>query len=115
MLSAVEHRACLGQPYRFTCEQRALGDQFPMVVIQIIQNRLPADAFRQLRRQELGQRLDLQESAAALIELYPALLPDPALGVVTVCPELRGGRGKSVSLTVPSKAASLITSLKGLV
>lgn len=115
MLSAVEHRACLGQPYRFTCEQRALGDQFPMVVIQIIQNRLPADAFRQLRRQELGQRLDLQESAAALIELYPALLPDPALGVVTVCPELREVEEKSVSLTVPSKAASLITSLKGLV
>lgn len=39
MFSAVEHRACLGQSYRFAGKQRTLGNQFPMVVVQVIQNR----------------------------------------------------------------------------
>ncbi len=94
MFSAVEHRACLGQSYRFAGKQRTLGNQFPMVVVQVIQNRLPANDFCQLRCQELGQRLDFQEGASALIEFNPTFLPDPALGVVSIRPEFRRSGGK---------------------
>ena len=94
MLNATEHSACLGQTYRFAGEQRALGNQFSMVVVQVIQNRLPTDHFRQLRRQELGKRFNLQKGASALIEFNPTLLPDPALGVVSVRPKLGRSRRK---------------------
>ena len=68
-----------------------------MIVVHIVGHRSRAQLRRQLGGQILRKGLDLIVVAAALVELDAALLPDPALGVIAVGAELRGG-GRQVCL-----------------
>ena len=83
-----------------------------MVKTEVIKNTFRAELGSQLCGQILRDRFQ-PEHAASFVELYLCALPHPALCILAVSAELRGEEKLELEKE-PSKAASEMTSLKGL-
>lgn len=83
----------LGKAMALVGEQGALADQLAPVHVQVVGYGLRAEPGGQLARQILGDWLQAEETTR-FVELDAVPLPHPALGVLSVGTELRGGGGE---------------------
>ena len=93
-LFSPEDGACLGKTRGFAGKERAFTHELVVIHRQVILHMAGAESLCQLGDQELRNRFDDMQAAAAFVEPNPVFVPDPALGIGSVCAKLRRGGGQ---------------------